>query len=349
MTQENASQLDCVVRVITPENVEFDYMVAGPFQRLPAYLVDWFLRVFVFVILLVIGGIIGGFTGTGYLVIAGLIVLYFVMSWFYGVLMETYVNGRTLGKMLFRLRVLSTDGRPISGTQAALRNLVKVADLFPPLTIHIFSGEIDDIPIFPTFLFGLLAMTLSGRMQRLGDLVSGTMVVSDRVRGVAMNLQPEDPRAFALAEHIPPTFMISRTLARVVGLYMERRSLLHPLRRAELAAHVAEPLIREFGLMKDTSTDLLMCALYVRIYHSRSQREQLLEKSKQYMRPQVQAAPKPITYAAVQMPSPSYDVQVVAGASSLAPGTISDPVVAARAVPVETSAASSDAIRRELP
>ena len=38
-------QLDTRVQVITPENIAFQYRVAGPFLRLPAYLIDMLIRV----------------------------------------------------------------------------------------------------------------------------------------------------------------------------------------------------------------------------------------------------------------------------------------------------------------
>ena len=44
MLQPLQRKIDCVVRVVTPENIEFEYMVAGPFQRIPAFLIDLAVR-----------------------------------------------------------------------------------------------------------------------------------------------------------------------------------------------------------------------------------------------------------------------------------------------------------------
>ena len=44
-------QLDTSIEVITPENISFEYRVAGPFRRYLAYLIDLALRLFVFVVL----------------------------------------------------------------------------------------------------------------------------------------------------------------------------------------------------------------------------------------------------------------------------------------------------------
>jgi hypothetical protein len=47
---------------------------------------------------------------------------------------------------------------------------------------------------------------------------------------------------------------------------VERRKFFSPMRRREVAAHVANPLIERFGLPRDTSPDLMMCALYHRTF-----------------------------------------------------------------------------------
>ena len=33
-------QLDSRIDIVTPENIAFHYLLAGPFRRLPAYLID---------------------------------------------------------------------------------------------------------------------------------------------------------------------------------------------------------------------------------------------------------------------------------------------------------------------
>jgi hypothetical protein len=54
---------------------------------------------------------------------------------------------------------------------------------------------------------------------------------------------------------------------------MENRRRLPPARRTEIALKLANPLITKFELLSDTSADLLMCALYVRIFMSEQQQQ----------------------------------------------------------------------------
>ena len=307
MLQPNVEKLDCLVRVITPENVEFEYALAGPFQRVPAYLFDLFVRVAAFIGVLIVVVMFSAFVPfAGTLSTVGMILLFFAMYWFYGVYFEAAFNGRTLGKMLFKLRVISTDGRPINGMQAALRNLLRLADTFPtPIT-------------------GLICMTITGRFQRIGDLAAGTMVIVDRARRPPWDLQPDDPRAFGLAELIPPAFVANYTMTQSIGMYMENRRKLPMARRLEVARHLAGPLLKKFEMLPDTSPDLLLCALFVRIFMSeqqqatgRDQMRQSVSKSKPntLLRPPISPSPAnlstPLPASSSVAGSPSTSVQSV--------------------------------------
>lgn len=274
MLQPRQRKIDCVVSVVTPENIEFEYMVAGPFQRLPAFLIDIAVRISIFAFMIIMFSIMGIPLGAGAFAFTFTVGLlsYFVLSWLYGTFMETRFNGRTVGKMAMKLRVISADGRPINGTQAALRNMLRLCDFMPPLTLTLLSPDAPAANVLPTCLVGLVAMTLTARMQRIGDLAANTMVVWEGRHGYNTNLQPEDPRAYSLSELIPPTFQVSRTLAKAIALYMERRIYLSVMRREEIAGNLAKPLLEMFELRADTSGDLLLCAIYVRIYQSEDQR-----------------------------------------------------------------------------
>ncbi len=311
MLQPLQRKIDCVVRVVTPENIEFEYMVAGPFQRLPAFLIDLAVRCSIFAFVIIFFSVIGIPLGTGTLTVVftfGLLA-FFLLSWVYGTYMETRFNGRTVGKMALRLRVISADGRPINGTQAALRNMLRLCDFMPPLTLTLLIPDAPAANAIPTCLVALVTMTLTNRMQRIGDIAANTMVVWEGRKGYNTNLQPEDPRAYALSELIPPTFQVSRTLAKAVALYMERRIYLSVMRREEIAGNLAKPLLEMFELRPDTSADLLLCAIYVRIYQSEDQRLAKIQAAKrvgqlpndqaarigyQPARPTVALPPKPV-------------------------------------------------------
>jgi len=97
-------------------------------------------------------------------------------------------------------------------------------------------------------------------------------VIVDHGGRSANVLQPDDTRAYALAELIPPTFQVTRTLSNAIGMYMETRKRFSSTRRQELASLLAVPLIRHMGLSPETSPDLLLCAVYVRTFLSEEHR-----------------------------------------------------------------------------
>ena len=60
--------------------------------------------------------------------------------------------------------------------------------------------------------------------------------------------------------------MIDRELARALAAYVHKRRYLTPLRRRDIARHLAEPLLARLDLQPDTSYDLFLCALYFRTF-----------------------------------------------------------------------------------
>jgi len=254
--------IDATIDIVTPENISFCYRVAGPFRRLPAFVIDlllrfgiWFAIVFVFGILGVLDVIDGA------LAIVFMLLLLFVMEWLYGGLLETFWNGQTVGKRVMRIRVLSTGGQPINGLQAMMRNILRFADMMPLIPFAVISDQPSAIPI-PTFVIGLIAPLLNRRFQRLGDIVCGTMVVIEERGFLLDTAKLKDPRVAQLAAELPPGFNVTQTMARALTTYVDRRQFFSPPRRREISRHIAEPLIAKFGLPSDTDNDLLLCALY---------------------------------------------------------------------------------------
>jgi uncharacterized RDD family membrane protein YckC len=244
------AQLDTAIQIVTPENIAFEYRVAGPFRRLAAYLFDFGLRVG-----LCVGSFIGFSLTFGLINLTGLgfgiaTIVWFVLEWFYGGLFETFWNGQTPGKRIMSLRVLSITGQPINGYQAILRNFLRSADAMPMFF----------------YQFGLITAAANSRFQRLGDLAAGTMVVvEERSRALAVQRIVE-PAALQLAAQLPVNLTIGRSLARALSAYVERRDRFTWAARCEIAWHLAEPLRQKYQLPVTTNPDVLLCALYHRAF-----------------------------------------------------------------------------------
>jgi uncharacterized RDD family membrane protein YckC len=251
---ERARPLDLGVEVITPENIAFQYRVAGPFLRLRAYLIDAAIRAGV--------ALAGAFVSASIFdsleleaIGRGLwLLLLFLLAWFYGGLFETFWNGQTPGKRWLGIRVVTVEGQPITALQAVLRNVLRVVDGQP----LVFG------------LVGLVAASMNDRFQRLGDLASGTMVVVDQRRWFRGLVAVQDAGALAIAAQIPARFQVPPTLAQALAAYTERRDAFWPDRRREIAAPLAEWLAPRLGLPAGTDPDLLLRGLYHHAFAERS-------------------------------------------------------------------------------
>lgn len=257
------SPLDTNIDIITPENIAFSYRLAGPFRRLPAYLIDM-------AVIIVSMGILGlvffftfGIAGLGGFGLGIYFILLFIVQWFYFGLFETFWNGQTIGKWLTGIRVVTEHGQPINASQAILRNILRPADAFPVLS---FPHPL--LRYIVTYQVAFFVAALTRRFQRVGDYVCGTMVIAEQQGWMRSNVRFTDPVVHRFAnEQIPAGFRASPSLTRAIALYVERRRFLSMPRRMEIAQHVGKPLMERFGLPLNTNPDLLLCALYHRAFH----------------------------------------------------------------------------------
>jgi uncharacterized RDD family membrane protein YckC len=157
------------IRINTPENVVFGYTVAGMGSRFLAGLLDMILIVLLmaaanvtfFLFLRVLKASSLGLTGNWLWALAGLLV--FFIFWGYYIFFEMIWNGQSPGKRKLGLRVIRTDGSPITFTESLIRNLVRLFDFLP-----VYYG------------IGVVTMFINSQARRLGDLAAGTLVVYDR-------------------------------------------------------------------------------------------------------------------------------------------------------------------------
>jgi uncharacterized RDD family membrane protein YckC len=150
--------------IITPEAVVLDFERAGVASRTIAFAIDALaLGATLLVLLLVVYATMGDIdTGGGAALLAVLTSFGVVIVWFTA--FETLWRGRTLGKAAMGLRVVSTDGTTVRLQQAFLRAAVGIVDFF----------------LLPIGFVAVVAVLISPRDQRLGDMAAGTLVVRER-------------------------------------------------------------------------------------------------------------------------------------------------------------------------
>jgi uncharacterized RDD family membrane protein YckC len=143
----------------TPEGIEFSLLLAGPVSRFLAWSVDFLAILAISKLLSVVLGLIGILSRD--LASAANILAYFLVSIGYGIILEWYWQGQTLGKRLMRLRVTDVHGLHLQFSQVVIRNLLRFIDSLPLLF----------------YMVGGIACLINRRSQRLGDFAANTVVV----------------------------------------------------------------------------------------------------------------------------------------------------------------------------
>jgi uncharacterized RDD family membrane protein YckC len=231
------------VHIATPDHVSLEFELAGPGSRFSAYVID-----FVFNVLLIIAIVLTAYL-TGALVtlrsLAGIsagasapwlwalvVLIIFLINWGYYVFFEGVGKGSTPGKKRMGIRVIRQDGLPIGLREAALRNLVRAADMLPP----------------PSYILGGLVMHFDPQGRRLGDMVAGTYVVVEKfdlaaqgASGAAWARRVEQGRSRQALTL--PRGAISAQQLGLIEQFLARSHQLSKERRRQLIWQITEPLL----------------------------------------------------------------------------------------------------------
>lgn len=207
------------LRLQTPEGVSFSFLLASPFSRMLAFVIDG-AAVAVTAQILSLSAVFLGFLSVD-VAQAFVILSYFVTSILYGILLEYAWRGQTLGKRLFRLRVIDRQGLRLSFSQIALRNLLRFVDILP----------------FCYFVGGAFCLA-TARFQRLGDIAANTVVIR-QPRMIEPDLSAVVLPKFNSLKHYP--HLVARLRQRLspvaAGVLFEaimRRDEFEPSTRVEL-------------------------------------------------------------------------------------------------------------------
>lgn len=142
----------------TPEGVVFSQQLAGPVTRFLAWVLDFFCVALMMIMVNMVLGFVMVISQD--LAMALALLAFFVLSIGYGIVMEWWWRGQTIGKRVLRLRVVDAGGLRLHFHQVVLRNLLRFVDSLPLV-----------------YLVGGIACLVSRRAQRLGDLAANTVVI----------------------------------------------------------------------------------------------------------------------------------------------------------------------------
>ncbi|RZS93330.1 RDD family protein [Aquimarina brevivitae] len=150
------------IAINTTQNVNLDYKIVSIGERIVAFLIDFGIFWLYFFIVNLITSVVGTAFSDTWTVI-GVQSLLLVPIMFYSLYMHIIFNGRTVGKMIMKMRVVRTDGLPVHWSNYMVRWMLRLVDIW------IFTGSI-----------GILTILFSDKKQRLGDAAAGTIVISTK-------------------------------------------------------------------------------------------------------------------------------------------------------------------------
>lgn len=106
------------------------------------------------------------------------LLIFFVRVPYY-ILSELVWNGRTLGKRIVKIRVISANGRRLTPHQITARNLLKEVEVFTPATMLFTTGAdwISVLLLLAWIGFVIAVPLFNRKRQRVGDMIAGTIVV----------------------------------------------------------------------------------------------------------------------------------------------------------------------------
>lgn len=229
------------VTIPTPEGVDLDIVLAGLGSRFAATLLDLTIQVGAIIAL---GMALGLGSSSGY-VVAAYFILIFLVLFAYDIVFETWNSGRTIGKLAAGIRVVRGGGQPVNFITSTVRNLIRIVDF---------------LPLFYTI--GMIAIILTTRNQRLGDLAAGTYVI--RERRTTAPVPPRLAGPVAATAWAPPqaadTAYMSWDVSTVtadevatVRRFLERRATLDPHARTQLGFDLATRLRAKVAGIDDRS------------------------------------------------------------------------------------------------
>ena len=161
---------------VTGEAVELELRPARLASRTVAFVLDLLIEFLALFLLSVAYGALGFHLDSDLAATLSFLV-FFACFLGYPILCETLWRGRTLGKAAMGLRVVRDDGGPAPFTSIVIREV---------------EGLVID-KILLLGLIGIITMLSSERAKRLGDMLAGTIVITERVPGresVAIEMPP---------------------------------------------------------------------------------------------------------------------------------------------------------------
>ncbi|MGB6152129.1 MAG: RDD family protein [Pricia sp.] len=146
-------------QIETAQNISISQHTAHLGDRMLAYLIDSFIILVYFVLMIILLVSLNAD-------FADIWAFYMVLSlpaFLYYVLLETFMNGQTVGKSLMQIRVVKLDGSKPGFASYFIRWILRIID------VVLTSGGV-----------AVFTILIKGTGQRVGDIAAGTTVITEK-------------------------------------------------------------------------------------------------------------------------------------------------------------------------
>lgn len=204
-----------IVQSVT--GVDLTLELAGPGTRSYAFVIDWHIRLLLAAAWLLIAYYIFDIALTlkakgGFFSVLPALIIYFL----YHPILEVAMHGRTPGKRMAGVRVVTRDGGTPSMSALLIRNIFRLIDSLPA-----------------AYMLGLTACFVTNNRVRVGDMAAGTLLVLDNAAAEQSLLRIE---ALAARSRLPLDAL------ELVDQVLERWDSLESASRGQIARSLLQRL-----------------------------------------------------------------------------------------------------------
>ncbi len=146
----------------TTQNVNLAYKTVGIGERMLSFLIDAAI-LWLYLLIVEFATSLLGMAFSDNWTVFGIQSLLFLPISFYSLYMHIIFNGRTVGKMIVKTKVVRVDGLPAHWSNYMIRWMLRLVDIW------MFFASI-----------GVLSILFSNKHQRVGDAAAGTVVISTK-------------------------------------------------------------------------------------------------------------------------------------------------------------------------
>lgn len=182
------------IGIETTQNVDINYSIASIGDRVVAQIIDFLIILgYLFATIVLWTMVIDTFSNSGFYFPVAISIILYLPVFLYDFICEVFLNGQSLGKKIFKIKVVKIDGSQPGIGNYFLRWLIKPIDVF-----------------FTYGSVGIITMLINGKGQRLGDLAANTTVIKLKqdikleeiiIPKTAQNYEVKFPRVNLLTEN----------------------------------------------------------------------------------------------------------------------------------------------------